>query len=151
MNKRGLLHVTVALALVVGGVVPLSPALAGKPIQGSFTATGYPYPQILSGGCRAGAAFSYTAHEFDPPAAGALWVRTQEFEGNWDVTIYDDESGAILLNRYEGGWITGGPPWEAGRVYLEKGQQVVITACNFSSTQFELKVSYKFVPGASRS
>ena len=148
MTRRFLLHLTVVLALVLGAVAPLSPALAGKPIEGSFKAEGYPYPQILSGGCAKGLDFSYTAHEFTPPADGALWVRTEEFQGNWDMTIYDAESGGELVNAYAGGWDAGAPQREAARVYLDEGQEVVITACNFSSTQFEVKVFYKFVPGA---
>lgn len=150
MVARRALTVLVASALL-GGLVSSAPGAAARPQQkvqrGKFTATGYPYPQILSGGCRTGVeGVSYTSQEFTPPADGELAITMIWASGNWDFTIYDAETGGELLNAWEGGWL-GEPTMERDRLYLEKGRSVVITACNFLSSQFEVEVTYVFRPG----
>ena len=140
-----------AAAVLVSALLlsPSSATAGGKAEHGSFTATAYPFPQILAGGCRAGIdGFSYESFSFTAPSDGILYVLTDEFEGDWDLSVYDAKSGTEIRHAYQGGWrlSPGSHPREKVNMSLREGREVLITPCNSLSEQFELKVKYVFRP-----
>ena len=123
------LSLLVALGLVAG--VSLMPGIAEakkKKIEGTFTATGAPFPH--PDGCNGGVESVHkVSHSLETPKKGLLEVNMHSFEGDWDLFV-TDTAGAVLGSSTAGQPID--PPGETITVALDAKTEYLIVACNWS-------------------
>jgi hypothetical protein len=140
--------------LVAGLVVALAvPAVAGKKISDSFSATLLPFPKLAAvgdpagmtkPGCTAGQQdVNWVAHDFTAPATGTLTMRSEGFQGDHDIYVFADD---LILARSEHAQVGQelAPPEEELTVALKKKQTVQLVACNWFG-QPDVLVNYEFV------
>ena len=128
-----------AAAVLVLGAGALAPALAApkpKPITESYTVGGAPVPHPAQGtSCMEPAleGVSMTTKTIKTTGAGVLNVELTGFNGDWDITVKNDQGAAVA---------TGGPTTtptalaETGvteKLVLKtkKGMTLNISVCNF--------------------
>lgn len=153
IRKAGLS--VVVLALVVG-IIPSASfaANSGNGKTRSFTATAYPYADYTYSSpiadtytCFDGVDSVHNAIEpFRATADGTLEAWTDEFQGDWDLAIFDDK-GEIAAMPWSGTWLTHDGS-ERTLLRLKRGDKAAVGICNWSSLQTELTVHYRFVPGS---
>ena len=121
--------ITVLLVLTLVAVVAVAPAAAGKKKKkGSFSASG-PVPAIDLCPNDAQEGISKTTESLKIPFPGILTVTMTGFEGDWDLYVTDSEGGEIAAGTES--QLTGAPPSEEVKVFLPKGYEVQMVACNW--------------------
>jgi hypothetical protein len=132
MMRKAVISVLV-VALVAGLVA--APASAGKKKtkKEDWSMTGRPLP-ILSDasdtGCLEGQeGIHKTTHPFTTPGSGILEARIDNFQGDWDLYVVD-ENGVLAAS--DTSQLQGSPPQELILLPLKKGTDVAIVACNWA-------------------
>lgn len=126
-----------------------SPSFGGKKkkeIQKSFVAQGFPYP-VTSGvnevGCQEGVEGIHKVHhEFKAPWDGFFIGRMEDFTGDWDIVLLDEEGNE--LSRSDNDNVLG-PPEEEISAPVSRGRTVIISPCNWLGEP-EVTVTYQFIP-----
>jgi hypothetical protein len=147
-HMRKAITVMIGLALVVGMMAV--PAFAGKKTTGGFDAVApVPYPNSVADGNDAGQdclasteGVSRTTGNFKVPAAGKLTATMSDFQGDWDLYIFN-KGGSELASSHADN-VQGGVVGEKLVVTIPVKQTISIVACNWSGGP-TATVAYKFV------
>lgn len=141
MRKLVTIFVLTGLVAALGSAVP---AVAGKkkPITGSFTASGIPYPvdnDVNQRGCEDGIEGVHkTTMPFQAPAPGTLTVTMTKFQLDWDLWVTDPDRNVL---GYSDQPIA--TPNELVTLQMAAKEKVLIAACNFTGEP-QAVVDYKF-------
>lgn len=153
IHRGGRSAVAVAIAGLMTTMVA-GPSTAGPAKTKSFTATGYPYADYFYSFPTSNDTYTCfdgldgvhkTIKPFKAPADGVLEAWTQEFEGDWDLALFD-RKGDIASFPYQTQWITQSAS-ERVTLRMKRGEKGAIGACNWSSAQTSIEVHYRFRPG----
>jgi hypothetical protein len=135
MKKIGFSTV-LALALVAS-LLGAPGSAAPKQIEGSFTAQANPLPHAWfdparpCGGRQTRDPASYVDHELTAPFSGWFAARMSFEQGDWDLSILGSDLEPLAMSDHQE---ATGEESERLRLYLKRGQKVVLRACNFAST-----------------
>ncbi|MGH2757208.1 MAG: hypothetical protein ACRDI3_05410 [Actinomycetota bacterium] len=122
----------IGLICVLGliGALAASPAIAGKKKKGSFSAENpLPYPGQETGCDEGPEDLSRTTEEVKVPFNGVLTVTMENFMGDWDLFVKDDDDN--LLSSGTGSQLQGEAAEEEVTVTVKKGMKLQIIPCNW--------------------
>lgn len=71
---------------------------------------------------------TFTGERYKAPDDGTLVVEMKGFTGDWDLSLFDEKSGAWLAGSYRSNLF--GAAYERMMFYLLRGDVVEIRACN---------------------
>lgn len=143
--------VTLLLVLVAGSMAAAPAAAAGE--AKSFKATGVPYADYFYSNPLADTYTCFdgvegvhkTTQPFRAPSDGVLEAWIDNFEGDWDIGIFDG-TGELAAIPWGSQWVTDTAS-ERAVLRMKKGEKGALGACNWSSLQTEVTVNYRFTSG----
>lgn len=144
---RRLLAALSSLLLLGSLISPAGAEPGRRVVEGSFTATAKPLPSPWmlgpASGCEAGVeGIHKVSHPLVAPFGG--WLRVElTFGGEWDLLLYDPSGGFLATSGHQE---SEAESVERLDYYLEKGQEVLIVACNFLS-ETDAEATYKLTEG----
>jgi hypothetical protein len=152
MNKRPVLIGLVTCCLAAGAVNATAAPAKKKPepVTKTYTATAFPPDPsyglgLTSGTCNQMNTASQHNTSFKAPFAGTLAVDLKDFDGDWDLAVYD-ERGTRILGRSQQAVEDPLDRPERVVVKIEKAYTTVqIRACNFLGGQ-TATVTYVHAP-----
>ncbi len=104
-----------------------------RSISGSFTAQATPMPvgwPAPGGGCMSGPEGLHRVTKMlTAPFSGWLYARA-DFAGDWDLGVFDTEGSALASSEHQ---FATDEPAEVVDLYVRRGQEVGISACNAAS------------------
>ena len=154
---RKALPLALVAVVVAGGVAPaLAAPPKPKPINGSFEASGIPFPLTGSEPTDTASScvnpmfegISITTEEFKTVGAGTLKVDMSGFVGDWDIAILNDKGEVVASG--DNAAATGGNPntgdiVERAQVKYKKAATIRIAVCNFAGgPTASVKYSYTY-------
>jgi hypothetical protein len=128
---------TVLALVLVASLLGAPGSAAPKQIEGSFTAQANPLPHAWfdparpCGGRQTRDPASYVDHELTAPFSGWFAARMSFEQGDWDLSILGSDLEPLAMSDHQE---ATGEESERLRLYLKRGQKVVLRACNFAST-----------------
>lgn len=134
-----------ALAVAAAGAFLPASAATPKPISKSYEMSLIPSPAL----CEDPLADDIGRHNetFTAVKAGKLSVLIENFQGDWDLTLYNADGAAVAI----GGGSSTGPdlaqvgPTERLIYKITKPGKYTVTSCNFLGS-LKAKGSYTFTP-----
>jgi hypothetical protein len=134
-----------ALIVLAALATAASPALAApKPVTKTYTASApvpFPGSDAQDEGCYTGQeGLQKDTEKFKVPAAGKLAVEMRDFQGDWDLTLFNGK-GAVIGESAA----LPGTTVEKVTSKVKKGDTVSIVACNYLGTP-SATVKYIYTP-----
>ncbi len=150
LSMRSRSTIVILAALVGVAVLVAPPAEAGKKkrkVEGSFDVQAIPYPvtsAINEVGCAGGTEGMHKGSaNLKAPFDGFLTVEVTGFQGDWDVHIQEASGWTLASGTSDN--LTENVGVERAEVLLDKGDKVVIVACNWLGSP-NAHVSYVLEP-----
>ena len=155
MKVRKALPVALSLVCAAGALAPAGAAPKPKPITEEWSMSHAPVPLPLQAGVPSDNScdgtfegLSTTTKTIKTTGAGTLEVTLTDFDGDWDITVYDDKGKTLGVGDGSSTptALTGSNLKEKAVIKTKKPMTLVIRACNFlggPTANGALKFTYK--------